>query len=87
MSHLHREANMSVSIYMAAMTAVEGVRAEARKLEQIAESLEGGILRRLGVASADREPGFPCWQIEGLPGWFNTPLDALEATQRKANGM
>lgn len=73
---------MSVAIYTAAMQCVHENRAAARKLEKAAEALEDEILNCLGITCANREPGFPCWEIEGVSKYFNSPLEALEAKEK-----
>ncbi len=74
---------MSVAIYMTAVTHAHHIRSDAKNLEKIADALENDTMRDLGITHHDREPGFPCWEIWGVDGWFNTPLDALEAKAAK----
>lgn len=73
---------MTVARYTAAMEYADKLWKTARGLEKIAAELETDILHELGITYIDREPGFPCWGIVGLSGYFNTPLDALEAKDK-----
>lgn len=47
-----------------------------------ARLMEDCTHRRFDLTFCQRDPGFPCWQIDDVPGWFNTAREAVEAKAR-----
>ncbi len=58
-------------------------RTAGRWLLAAADRLDSEAIRLAGVTHVDREPGFPCWQIEGVEKWFNSPEEAIEHKEQR----
>lgn len=56
---------------------------EASKLMTSADALQRNIEKEAGISFVEREPGFACWQIVGLSGYFGSPREALEAKEKQ----
>lgn len=67
------------------MLEVKNMIKQANKLLTEARHLEDYVLCDAGIESIDREPGFPCWQIKGVSGWFASPRDAIKAKDGQNN--
>ena len=60
------------------------VRAAAEISLACATRLEQQAYRLAGITHVDREPGFLCWRIEGLPAYWETPMQAMQAKEKHA---
>lgn len=77
---------MNLKEFYALMYEVESWRNHARLMNSHADQLESKALSLAGVTHVDREPGFPCWRIEGVDGYFSSPADAVAARDAKVRG-
>ncbi len=69
--------------YDLTMESVCYVKQQGESLIRQAEAYELELERSLGLATVPRDPGFPCWTIEGVSGYFNDPRSALEAKEKQ----
>ena len=70
---------MTLRDYEALEQIVFSVRAKADDIEMVARDLEAMLHRLARVEYVSREPGFPCWTIEGEIGYYPTPKAAFAA--------
>lgn len=70
---------MKVEEFDAVMGIVAGMERIGREALRTAEDMEVTLLMSIGIRRIQREPGFPCWQINGVQGYFNTPRQAVAA--------
>jgi len=58
-------------------------RQQGNKLISAGNSLEQKMEFDLGITSDFRDPGFPCYKIEGVEGYFYTPRQAIESLAKQ----
>ena len=58
------------------------LRAVANDLDLEADRMESAVEHELGLYHHDRGPGFASWTMKGLPLWYSTPEEVLEAWQK-----
>ena len=71
--------------YDSMMRVANRFRLDGNKQIGLANSMEQKAELDLGITSDFRDPGFPCYKIEGVEGYFYSPRQALEALA-KQNG-
>lgn len=69
----------ALEYYWNRIEAMQRLLRQADDLRQKAIDIERTTERELCIWYANREPGFPCVAIKGLPGYFNTPYEAISA--------
>ena len=74
---------MTVAEYDQHVQFVDYWRKLAKQAEAEASKLEALVETKAGVRYVDRDPGFDCWKIDGAPGYFATPRDAIAAKERQ----
>jgi hypothetical protein len=65
--------------YDAMIRVAHNFRMDGNKKIGLANSMENKAELDLGITSDFRDPGLPCYKIEGVDGYFYTPRQALEA--------
>lgn len=60
------------------------LEAESRTTAREALTLELATIDAAGIKHTPRQPGFPCWSHDSLPGYYSTPRQVLEALERGA---
>lgn len=73
----------NLEAYQAEMRRAFMMRLEAERLLRQASGIEMVAERDFGLECVSRDPGFPCWTITGIGGFFNTPEEALRFKDAK----
>jgi hypothetical protein len=76
---------MTLKEYDAWMEIVWDLKRKADSISRSASIIEMETHQDAGLEQANRDPGFPCWTIQGMPGYFNTPMEAIAALEAKRN--
>lgn len=77
---------MTLDQYDTEEKSIRRLEANINRMQVRKANLESWLHREAGIAYVDREPGFPCWHIDGLSGYFNTPREAVEALEKLNRG-
>ncbi len=73
---------MTLKEFDAAMAKAGEIRRYAAEIITATTALEVQTFHVAGLECDGREAGFPCWRIEGVEGYFNTPREAVEAKEK-----
>lgn len=73
---------MTLKEYDEALRHAWVLEVSARNLLEESKRIEAKAEKDAGIECHDREPGFACFTIDGLPGYYNTPRDAVAAKER-----
>ena len=74
---------MTVTDYDQAIMRARDMRNRGHALIAQADKLEAETEIAAGVEYHDREPGFPCWSVAGLDGYYATPRQAIAAKEKR----